>query len=431
MRAVILLASLAIINATAVRAQRQSTSPDSAQKIVEGRHNSAAQTQKPYVILISADGFRYDLAERYNAHHLNALRAKGVSAKAMRPSYPSVTFPNHYSLATGMYPSHHGIVDNTFYDRARHQGYRIGDRQAVEDGTFYGGTPLWVLAEQQQMLSASLFWVGSEAAVQGTRPTYYYRFNDKKPLDERLQVVKNWLSLPEDQRPHMITFYLSQVDHAEHYHGPISKETEEAVHIVDDCVGKMVETLEPLHLPINYVFVSDHGMTQVDTLKGIDRPAAIDTLKFRISVNETMLHLYANDPTDKDAIKALYETLKKDTSEYQTYYPDETPDRWHYKTQDDKFGRIGDILLVSKFHTVFNPQHRKIIPGMHGYDNAFPDMGATFYAWGPAFRKGQTIPVFDNVNVYPLIAQILGLQTPKDIDGDIKVLQPILAPETK
>jgi len=405
------------------RAFAQQTPPDTVQKIATGRRNSAEQSKKPYVILISADGFRYDLADKYHATHLLALRTAGVAAAAMRPAYPSVTFPNHYSLATGLYPSHHGLVDNTFYDRKRGQGYRISDRAAVEDGTWYGGTPLWVLAEKQKMLSASFFWVGAEADVQGIHPSYYYRFNDKIPIDTRLQAVKDWLSLPEDRRPHMITFYLSMVDHAEHYHGVDSKETEDAVHLVDDCIGRMNQMLEPLHLPLNYIFVSDHGMTDVDTLHGISLPAAVDTLKFRVSFNETMLHLYANDKKD---VRAAYLALKKDNTDFDTYLPDETPERWHYSAKDDRYDRIGDILLVSKFHKVFNLQHKRIIPGMHGYDNAQPEMGATFYAWGPAFKEHLSIPAFENVQVYPLIAEILGLTITEPIDGSPDALKGIL-----
>ena len=272
---------------------------DSTQRVVPGRFNSPAQQQKPYVIFISADGFRHDLADKYQAKNLLALRAQGSAAPSMTPSFPSVTFPNHYSLATGLYPSHHGLVDNTFFDPQMGKGYRIGDRVAVEDSSFYGGTPIWVLAEQQQMLSASFFWVGSETAVKGIRPTYYYRFNDKISFDTRLQAVKDWLTLPEDRRPHLITFYLSQVDHAEHMFGPNSKQAEEAVHLVDDVIGRMVKMVDSLRLPVNYVFVSDHGMAQVDTNRGVENPlAAIDTTKFIVSFGGTEIHLYAKDKKD-------------------------------------------------------------------------------------------------------------------------------------
>jgi predicted AlkP superfamily pyrophosphatase or phosphodiesterase len=396
---------------------------DTVQKVIPGRANSQAQEKKPYVIFISADGFRYDLADKYHATHLLALRAMGVAAASMTPSFPSVTFPNHYSLATGLYPAHHGLVDNTFYDAKKGKIYRISDRAAVTDSSYYGGTPIWVLAEQQKMLSASFFWVGSEAAVDGVRPTYYYLFNDKIALDTRLQAVKDWLTMPEDQRPHLILFYLSQVDHAEHLYGPESKETEAAVHLVDNCVGKMVQIVDSLHLPVNFIFVSDHGMDQVDTTRGIYLPKAVDTSKFMVTVGETMIHLYAKD---KAAIPAAYEALKKEvpargTQDYEVFLTSEMPNRWYYSTEDDRYGRIGDILLVANEPHVFTARGRRINPGAHGFDNAQPDMGATFYAWGPAFRQ-LTIPAFENVDVYPLIAHILGLTVAQPIDGSLTEL---------
>jgi predicted AlkP superfamily pyrophosphatase or phosphodiesterase len=396
---------------------------DTVQKIVPGRANGPEQEKKPYVIFISADGFRHDLADKYQAKHLLALRAKGVSAPSMIPSFPSVTFPNHYSLATGLYPAHQGLVDNTFYDPKKGKGYRISDRAAVTDSSFYGGTPLWVLAEQQQMLSASFFWVGSEAAIDGVRPTYYYLYNDKIALDTRLQQVKDWLTMPEAQRPHLILFYLSMVDHAEHLYGPESKEAAAAVHLVDDCIGRMVDIVDSLKLPVNYVFVSDHGMLTVDTAHGVYPPQALDTAKFKVAYGETVVHLYAKDKSD---ISAQYEALKKEvgvqeTPDYDVYLASEVLDRWHYSSKDDRYGRIGDIILVVRAPKVFATRGRRINPGAHGFDNALPDMGATFYAWGPAFRQ-TTIPAFENVNVYPLIAQILGLKISDPIDGSLKVL---------
>ena len=396
---------------------------DTVQLTIPGRSNSPEQEKKPYVIFISADGFRYDLADRFHATHLLELRSKGVAASSMTPSFPSVTFPNHYTLATGLYPAHHGLVDNTFYDAKKGKVYRINDRSAVTDSSWYGGTPLWVLAEKQKMLSASFFWVGSEAAVDGVRPTYYYLFNDRIALDRRLQAVKGWLTLPEAERPHLILFYLSQVDHAEHLYGPGSKEAEAAVHLVDDCVGRMAEIVDSLHLPVNFVFVSDHGMEPVDTLHGIYPPAVLDTARFKVTFGETMIHLYARDAND---IKAQYEALKKEagsqeTADYDVFLAGEVRDRWHYSTKDDRYGRIGDILLVARAPKVFAVRGRRINPGAHGFDNALPEMGATFYAWGPDFRQ-QVIPAFENVNVYPLIAHILGLRISGPVDGSLRVL---------
>jgi predicted AlkP superfamily pyrophosphatase or phosphodiesterase len=397
--------------------------PDSTQHIVPGRKNSLASKQKPYVILISADGFRHDLADKYHAINLQGLRNRGVAAKGMIPSYPTLTFPNHYSIATGLYPAHHGLVDNTFYDPQKLQLYRIGNRQAVEDSSWYGGTPLWVLAEQQQMISACFYWVGSEAAVRGIRPTHYYKYNELIGIDERIEVVKSWLTLPEEKRPHLVTFYMSDVDHEAHSYGPDSKQTEAAVHIIDKAVAKLVRMTDSLKLPVNYIFLSDHGMTNIDTLNFVALPAAADTNKFFIPVSEELLHLYAKD---RKYIKPAYEAMKKQAKDYDVYLISQTPARWHYSDKDDWYKRAGDILLVPKWPKIFNIRNRRAAPGQHGFDNAIRDMHATFYAWGPAFKERLTIEAFENVHVYPLIARILGLAITEKIDGRPEILQPIL-----
>ncbi|WP_153799426.1 alkaline phosphatase family protein [Foetidibacter luteolus] len=396
---------------------------DTTQKIIEGRINTAEQQQKPYVILISADGFRYDLADKYNAENIKRLRSAGVAAASMQPSYPSLTFPNHYTIVTGLYPSHHGLVDNTFFDAQKNATYKMSNRKAVGDSSYYGGTPLWVLAEQQGMLSASFYWVGSETAVQGIRPTYYYLYNDKIDIDTRIQAVKNWLTLPPEKRPHMITFYFPEVDHEEHTYGVDSRQTEEAVRFVDESVGKMVRMTDSLQLPVNYVFVSDHGMTAIDTLHTLQLPAAIDTTQFTIPDGDLLLHLYAKD---KSFIKPTYKALKKQAVDFDVYLAKNAPRHWHYRKKDDGYHRIGDLLLVPKYPKVFNLKNRKPHPGRHGYDNAMQDMQASFYAWGPAFKENLQIGSFSNVHVYPMIAKMLGLKVTGKIDGKEKVLNGIL-----
>jgi predicted AlkP superfamily pyrophosphatase or phosphodiesterase len=399
------------------------TQADSTQQITAGRSNSIAQQQKPYVILISADGFRYDLADKYNAAQLIQLRNSGVAARGMTPSYPSLTFPNHYAIATGLYPSHHGLVDNTFWDKKMNKTYKISIREAVEDSSFYGGTPIWVLAEQQQLLSASFYWVGSEAAIKGVRPTYYYKYNEKIDIDARIQAVKDWLTLPEEKRPHLVTFYFPEVDHAEHTYGTEAKETAEAVQFIDQSVARMVRMTDSLHLPVNYIFVSDHGMTNVDTLHYIPFPKAIDTTRFRFYPSDVLLHLYANN---KKFVRSAYNALKKQATDFDVYYPDQTPAYWHYTSKDDRYNRIGDIILVPHLPRVFGSSGRRITPGKHGLDNALPEMRATFYAWGPAFKEHLKIEPFENVHVYPLVAKILGLNITEKIDGSLQVLAPIL-----
>ncbi|RPD41170.1 ectonucleotide pyrophosphatase/phosphodiesterase [Chitinophaga barathri] len=394
-------------------------SQDTLQHIVAGRSNSAAQQKAPYVILISADGFRHDYMEKYQAENLIRFGKTGVRAASMIPSFPSVTFPNHYTIATGLYPSHHGIVANTFYDAARQGTYSMSDKPKVRDGSWYGGTPIWVLAEQQQMVSASMYWVGSEAAVQGISPTYSYYYNERISNERRIAIVKEWLVLPEDKRPHLITFYTPEPDHAGHRYGPEAPETERAVRMVDSLVWQLAEAVRETGLPVNFIFVSDHGMTAVDREHPLPMPASVDISRFRAISVSTMVSLYAKDKAD---IQPLYESLKKEENHYKVYLKTNMPAYLHYGAEDDRMNRIGDIVLIPDWPYVFG--ERTPNAGHHGFDpTVVKDMHAVFMAWGPAFESNLDIPSFENVHVYPLIAEILGLRITEDIDGCGEVLQ--------
>ncbi len=392
---------------------------DTAQLTVPGRSNSAAQQQKPYVIMISIDGFRYDYAEKYHAQNLLRLSENGVRARSMQPSFPSFTFPNHYTLVTGLYPAHHGLVDNTFYDSSRQKIYRINNRNAVEDGSWYGGTPLWVLAEQQQLLSASYFWVGSEAAIQDTHPTYYFRYNELTGIDRRIQQVVEWLSLPADKRPHLITFYFPEVDHAGHAYGPDSDSTRKAVQLVDAAIGKMTAEVARLQLPVNFIVVSDHGMTQADSTHAIKIPKDLIPADVKVAASNEKLMLYHDDP---QRVQEIYHALKAQAQHYQVLLKGETPARWHYG-QEDRYNRIGDIILLADAGYAFSS---RVAPGHHGYDNNLDQMNAIFMAWGPAFKQHYKLGTFANIHVYPLVTNILGLTINTPIDGDPAVLKNVL-----
>ncbi len=392
---------------------------DTTQKIVKGRKNSPEQQKKPYVILISADGFRYDYAEKYKAVHLQELANEGVQAPYMVPSFPSVTFPNHYTLVTGLYPSHHGLVDNYFYDRNRKEFYSSGNKAKVADATWYGGTPLWVLAEQQHMLTASFYWVASEAPIKDTRPTYYYVYNEKINIHNRIQTVVDWLKLPEESRPHLITFYLPQVDHAGHQYGPEAPETEKEVHFVDSAVYELTKAVKSTGLDVNYVFVSDHGMTKIDREHPIGKPDAVDTSKFIVSGDGVMVQLFAKDPK---YIKDTYDQLKKEAKDYQVFLSTEMPEKYNYSKADDRYSRIGDIILIPNWPKVFNLNNRRLNVGTHGFDpTVVKEMMATFYAWGPAFKQHKQVAPFKNVDIYPLVTTILNLPYTEKIDGTTKL----------
>lgn len=399
-----------------------SAQTDTLQHIAQGRHNSPVQQQKPYVIMISADGFRYDYAERYNAENLLSLSPKGARAVSMQPSFPSLTFPNHYTLVTGLYPSHHGLVGNSFYDSARKETYSMGARDKVRDNSWYGGTPLWTLAEKQGMLSASLFWVGSEVSHQGVKPTYYYEYNEKIPIDRRIQIVKDWLSLPADKRPHLITFYLSEPDYAGHRYGPEAPETEHAVRMVDSVIAALGNAVAETGLPVNMIFLSDHGMTAVDKEHPLAMPAAIDRQKYIIPSSGTMIDIHAKDAAD---IEPLYQQLKAGEKDYHVYKKADMPATYHYGAKDDRMNRIGDILVIPEWPKVFSD--RTPGAGYHGFDPIkVKNMHAVFMAWGPKIKTGISVPTFENVHVYPFVAELLKLKVSEVIDGKRSVLSGLI-----
>lgn len=299
----------------------------------------------------------------------------------------------------------------------------MGNRKTVEDSSWYGATPIWVLAEKQGMLTASYYWVGTEAAIQGIRPTYYYKYNTKVSMAERVRNTRDWLLLPEEKRPHLITFYIPDVDHQEHMYGIDSKQTEEAVRYVDLSVASLVRTIDSLNLPVNYIFLSDHGMTNIDTLHTLSLPAVIDTSRFFILNSLTLVHLYAKNARD---IMPAYRLLKSSAAGYMVYLAANTPARWHYNKKNDRFNRIGDILLVANLPKVFKMGRRSLPAATHGYDPVNPLMHATFYAWGPNLKTNLKIRGFENIHVFPLMANILQLNIQEPVDGDLKSLKPVL-----
>ncbi len=402
---------------------------DTVQYRISGRKNAPENFQKPYVILISADGFRYDYARKYGATNLLELGKSGATSKGMIPSFPSNTFPNHYTLVTGMYPSTHGLIDNSFYDPHRDETYTMGNKAMVADSSWYGGLPLWGLAEKNGLVSASLFWVSSESKVAGISPSYYYKYHSEFSNDRKVEIVKEWLQLPEEVRPHLITLYFPEVDSQGHYHGPDSKETEAAVREIDRVIGKLVEEVNKLGISeVNFVFVSDHGMLLSDVDHPIPIPELVNNRRFVVINSYSLLRIHALNP---EQVKPTFKQLKKERNKaYKVYLTKRFPKRLHFNTNADN--RIGDILLVPKAPGIFgsNPPSARKYPGAHGYDpKKVPEMKATFMAWGPAFRKGKTLGTFENIHVYPMIAKILGLPVEHRIDGKAKVLRKVVSSE--
>ena len=390
--------------------------------------NTAEQQAKHYVVLVSLDGFRYDYAKKYGAKNLLAMAARGASAPdGMIPSFPSVTFPNHYTIVTGLYPDHHGIVGNTFYDPARKQTYTLTDPKTTGDGSWYAGTPLWVLAEQQGMRAACFYWPTSNADIQGKRPSYYpAAYDEKFPDEKRVDQVLAWLRLPPGKRPHFITLYFEDTDEAGHTYGPDAPETAEAARHVDEMIGKLWEGITASGLPVDLVVVSDHGM---ETMQGgwviLDKWA--DLSEFETVGGR----LYPK--SEADAEKA-YQSLLGKSDTFKIYRRAQVPAYLHFNSNP----REGDPVVVptGPYSIVAHDPNAKggnrMPPrGGHGYDpRQMPSMKAIFFAAGPDIRPGVTVAPFENVDVYPFIAALLGLQT-GPIDGKASTLQGILEKNSK
>lgn len=400
---------------------------DTAQVVVPNRKNAAATISKPYVILISADGFRHDYPEKFQTKNLLKLAENGVSAKAMLPSFPTITFPNHWSLITGLYPAHHGLIDNYFYDYQKKKLYAMSNMEAAEDGSWYGGTPLWTLAEKQGALSASMMWVGSASDAGGMRPTYYYHYHEKFTPNEKVAKVIDWLQLPEDRRPHFISLYFPEVDASGHHFGPESKETENAVQVVDQAIGNLVEKVNQLGLKnVNFIFVSDHGMIKVDRENPIEIPEILfDKNRFDFYNAQTLLRVVVKNPAE---IQSVYKELKRNkTPEYNVFLSKRFPKKLNFALRNDRYNRIGHILLVPKAPKIFLEKGKNTSAGKHGYSPyEVSEMKATFIAFGPAFRQNKKVNVFQNVNIYPVVAEILNLKITEPIDGTQKTAKEVL-----
>ncbi len=389
--------------------------------------SNAQPKPAPYVILVSFDGFRYDYVNNFNPPHFKEFISKGSQAEALIPSFPSKTFPNHYTLVTGLNPGHHGLVDNTFYDRNRDEVYGMRKKSLVVDPYYYGGIPLWELAKRNKMKSASFFWVGSEMSDETRRPDYYFPFDDSINPESRVDQVINWLKLPESERPHLITLYFSFPDHEGHTYGPMSEENRMAVLRADSLLGKLMRGVQATNLPVNVILVSDHGMSELtvqeETYIFIDELIDRKNTSVKLANGGTQTHLYISDLHKRDSV---YTVLKKSERNYHVLKKEDFPARWNYQ-QD----RVGDLLVVATLgHYIREGSRERFLNsvkmgskfGVHGFDPVeVSDMRGIFYAQGPNIKSGIMVAPFQNIHVYPLIAEILGLLLPT-IDGKEEVL---------
>jgi predicted AlkP superfamily pyrophosphatase or phosphodiesterase len=380
-----------------------------------------APRPRPLTILVSIDAFRADYLDRGVTPNLSALAAEGARA-AMRPSFPSKTFPNHYALVTGRRPDENGIVANNMTDPdIPGVTFKMSNQAAVEDGRWWGqAEPLWVSAEKAGITTATMFWPGSEAEIHGVRPHYSAHYDMAMSSDARVDAALAWLDKPPAQRPRFVTLYFDIVDSAGHEFGPDSAEVNKAAATVDAAIGRLRQGLKARRLAANIVVVADHGMAPTSS----DRLVYIDDIIPKDSY--TALDLGPLGTIyPKPGREAEVQALVGKRPHLECWNKADIPERLHYGHNP----RVAPIVCMPQTDwllTTHDARRARPTGGEHGYDNASPEMLAVFVASGPSIRPGVRLPVFDNVDVYPLLAKLVGV-APQPNDGKLSDLAPALA----
>lgn len=377
--------------------------------------------EQPYLLILSMDGCRWDYPDMYKMPTLDSVSAVGVRS-VVKPSFPTKTFPNHYTMATGLYPSHSGIVSNTFYCPDLKLTYRINDRSTVEDTRFYKGEPFWVSAEEQGVKAASYFWVGSEAKVKNKQASYWKKFTADISPKAIVDSVLSWLEKPEDKRPHLISFYFYQPDAVGHRYGPESIETKGVVEGLDSVLAYLFQGIHQLDIgdKVNVIITSDHGMGSISPDKSV-------VLSNYISQGNIVRCLGSNPhfliEPKADKLQEVYDQLSA-IEGITVWKKEQVPYRLHYRDSES----ISSLVVVAdSAWSVHWEAPKRVNYGTHGYDNCNEDMKAIFYACGPVFKEGHLHSGFPNVDLYELVCRILDIEAAPN-DGNLHRVEGMLKP---
>ena len=384
--------------------------------------------QSAIVILVGIDGFRWDYLERFRPPTLQTLAAEGVRAEGLIPQFPSKTFPNHYTIVTGLRPANHGIISNNMVAPGIPGRFALGNRDVLADARWWGGEPVWNTAERQGRLASSMFWPGSEAPIDGRRATYWMPYDHTMPNDTRVAKTLEWLTQPEGQRPSFATLYFSDVDSAGHSRGPDSQDVRDAVLRVDASLGRLVSGVRAAGLEnrVHYVVVSDHGMAQLSP----DRMIVLDDLIDVGSVDVIdWSPVLALAPKDGD-VDPLYAALKGRHPALTVHRSADLPARFglaNHPRLPPVIGIAEEGWFITSKRDIdrWGTEGRHAPGGSHGYDPRLKSMHGLFAAAGPRIRRGQVVPAFENIHLYEFLCTLLGVQ-PATNDGDPAVTRVLL-----
>ena len=376
----------------------------------------------PYVLLVSFDGFRHDYLERVDTPNFDKLKLDGTSAESLISVFPSFTFPNHYSIATGTYAGTHGLIANSFYRKDFKESYSMRNRNTVIDGKWYGAEPIWVTAEKQGVNTATYFWVGSEAEISGVRPSIYESYDGSIPFADRVDSVFEWFSLPYENRPQLCMLYFNEPDHLGHVFGPESTQVDSVIIEMDNLLGLIIDKINSCSIKdsLNLIITSDHGMTTISKDKFIYLDKYVRGIyDLRVDGSGPVSQLFIR-PTKSARKKSIFRQLKR-IPNMQVYLKEDIP--YNFRIVNEN---TGDFLLVAdegwsifknkKASADFNPI------GMHGYDPSLKSMQSIFMAYGPEIRSNFQVNSFENIHIYPLLCKLLEIKPSKESEGEIHVL---------
>ena len=361
------------------------------------------------LILISIDGFHPDYLARRHTPTLQRLADEGTRARWLTPAFPSLTFPNHYTMVTGLDPDQHGIVDNTIYDAGFDAEFKLSDRAAVGDGRWWGGVPVWVSLSRAGGRSAPLFWPGSEAQIAGSRPDVWQPYDERMLPGERVDRILALLDEPASMRPRFFTLYFEMVDSAGHSHGPDSKAVNSAMAAVDRALARLLAGLKARGFvdAVNLVVVSDHGMASRSPQRVVrlDRAVCLDDV--RVLTWGSLAGIIPHAGREAAVAAALLRPHRG----MDCWRKQDLPARFRYGSNP----RVPPIVclamigwsIANSAYLASNPN--AVVGGAHGFDNFDPRMRALFVAHGPAFRRTTVVEPLEARDVYGVLMGALGL----------------------
>ena len=387
-----------------------------------GESESSAEEPNP-LLLISIDGFKHGYLERNETPNFDNIITKGVKAEYMIPVFPTKTFPNHFTIATGLYPENHGIIANNMYDERLNASFSMGPVDSPNDDRWWGGEPIWITAEKQGLTATTLFWPGSEASYDGVQPTRWVQYDGSLPHEARIDSVMNWLDPDGPVQAHFSTLYFSFIDSEGHRYGPDSEEVDQSIREMDRILGTLLEKIESHGLAneLNIIITSDHGMSALS----VERVIVLDE---KISLEDVTVVDWtpvAMIQPDSGKTNQVYQTLKENEENYRVYRKSELPDRYHFS---DHY-RIPEIIMIAddgySIITRERLEERGVMGGTHGFDHELPSMRTIFVAMGPEFKSGEVADPFQNIHLYELMSRLLNLD-PAPNDGSFEEVKTLL-----